>query len=216
MEYQKNEKKINNKKYTFIVTIGVILIILSFFYIGYKYYFDIQSEKLEEENINNFFDVDASEEEVIEEEKENELKVQEQRKTINYVGIIEIPKINLKKGLVNKNSKNNNVDKTIMTLKETTYPDDNSISHIILASHSGNCSVCYFKNLYKLNINDDVYFYYKGNKYIYNISNKYEIDKTGKMEYKYANNSNIVLITCIRGTNKQIVYIADLINNEKY
>ena len=103
-----------------------------------------------------------------------------------------------------------------MTLKETTLPNENNISHIILASHSGNCSVCYFKYLHKLNINDDIYFYYKGIKYIYKVSDKYEINKTGKMEYKYTNNSNIVLITCIRGTTKQIVYVADLINNEKY
>ena len=144
------------------------------------------------------------------------MKIQEPKKTINYIGILEIPKINLKKGLVDKNSKENNVDKTIMTLKETTLPNQSNISHIILASHSGNCSVCYFKNLHKLNINDDIYFYYKGIKYIYKVSDKYEINKTGKMEYKYTNNSNIVLITCIRGTNKQIVYVADLINNEKY
>ena len=63
MEYQKNVKKINNKKYTLIVSIGVVLVVSSSFYIGYKYFSNIQNEKKEEEDINNFFDEDTRTEE---------------------------------------------------------------------------------------------------------------------------------------------------------
>ena len=52
----------------------------------------------------------------VQEEKQEELPKQvEPKKEINYVAILEIPKINLKKGLVDKNSKDNNVDKNIYT-----------------------------------------------------------------------------------------------------
>ena len=63
---------------------------------------------------------------------------------------------------------------------------------------------------------DKVYFYYKGVKYIYEVSNKYEIEKTGTTELKQTNISDITLITCISGTNKQVVYVATLIDQENY
>ena len=133
-----------------------------------------------------------------------------------YLGVLEIPKINLKKGIVDKTSASNNVNKNIYTLKETTLPDEQINSHIILAGHSGNSYVSFFRNLKKLDMKDKVYFYYKGVKYIYEVSNKYEIEKTGTTELKQTNISDITLITCISGTNKQVVYVATLIDQENY
>ena len=63
---------------------------------------------------------------------------------------------------------------------------------------------------------DQVYLYYKGTKYIYEISSRYEIKKTGKAELKLTNTSDITLITCISGTDKQVVYVATLIAKENY
>lgn len=63
---------------------------------------------------------------------------------------------------------------------------------------------------------DKIYFYYNGIKYIYEVSNKYEIQKTGTAELKQTNISDITLITCISGTNKQVVYVATLIEQENY
>ena len=102
------------------------------------------------------------------------------------------------------------------TVKETTFPDERINSHIILAAHSGNSYVSFFNNLKKLDMKDQVYFYYKGTKYIYEVSNRYEIKKTGKAELKLTNTSDITLITCISGTDKQVVYVATLIAKENY
>ena len=101
-------------------------------------------------------------------------------------------------------------------IKKTTLPDEQINSHIILAAHSGNSYVSFFRNLKKLDMKDKVYFYYKGVKYIYEVSNKYEIEKTGTTELKQTNISDITLITCISGTNKQVVYVATLIDQENY
>ena len=146
----------------------------------------------------------------IEEEKPVEKKQE------NYIGVLEIPKIKLKRGLVDKNSSSNNVNKNIYTVKETTFPDERINSHIILAAHSGNSYVSFFKNLTKLSMKDKVYFYYKGMKYSYEISDRYEIKKTGKAELKLTNASDITLISCISGTDKQVVYVATLIEKNNY
>ena len=51
---------------------------------------------------------------------------------------------------------------------------------------------------------------------IYEVSDRYEIKKTGKAELKLTNTSDITLITCISGTDKQVVYVATLIAKENY
>lgn len=54
------------------------------------------------------------------------------------------------------------------------------------------------------------------NIYIYEVVNKYEIKKTGKFELNQSNNLDITLISCISGTKKQIVYVAVLVEQERY
>ena len=83
--------------------------------------------------------------------------------------------------------------------------------NLILASHSGNSKISYFKNLNKLKINDDVIIYYQGNDYIYKVKNIYEIEKTGKaIILKNNEKKTLTLITCKHNTNKQIVIICEL------
>lgn len=214
MELLKKEKI--NKRYLLIILIGIFFFLLGTSFLIFNYYKQEKQNNIEQEKIEEFFEIDEQEEveeDVItnNEETSNEV-VQED----SYIGILEIPKINLKKGLVDKNSPSNNVNKNIYTLKETTLPDERINSHIILASHSGNSYISYFKNLKKLDMKDKVYFYYKNVKYIYEISNKYEIDKTGTAELKITNKSDITLITCISGTNRQVVYVANLIDKVDY
>lgn len=214
MELLKKEK--TNKRYLLIILIGIFFFLLGISFLIFNYYKQEKQDNIEQEKIEEFFDIDDQEEiqeEVISDNEETSSKVVQEE---NYIGILEIPKINLKKGLVDKNSSSNNVDKNIYILKETTLPDERINSHIILASHSGNSYISYFKNLKKLDMKDKVNFYYKNVKYIYEISNKYEIDKTGTTELKITNKSDITLITCISGTNKQVVYVANLIDKVDY
>ena len=66
--------------------------------------------------------------------------------TTDYIALIKIPKINLKKGLCNINSKCNNVNQNIQILKDSDYPNVDG-GNFILAGHSGTRNISYFKNL---------------------------------------------------------------------
>lgn len=213
MELLKKEKQIKNKRYSLIIFLGIFLLLLGVSYNIYNHYQQKKQDSVDNEKVEEFFE--------IREEKNSDEEVSVETPTVkeetdNYIGVLEIPKINLKKGIVDKTSASNNVNKNIYTLKETTLPDEQITSHIILAGHSGNSYVSFFRNLKKLDMKDKVYFYYKAVKYIYEVSNKYEIEKTGTTELKQTNISDITLITCISGTNKQVVYVATLIDQENY
>lgn len=213
MELLKKEKQIKNKRYSLIMFLGIFLLLLGVSYNIYNHYQQKKQDSVDNEKVEEFFE--------IREEKDSDEEVSVETPTVkeetdNYIGVLEIPKINLKKGIVDKTSASNNVNKNIYTLKETILPDEQINSHIILAGHSGNSYVSFFRNLKKLDMKDKVYFYYKGVKYIYEVSNKYEIEKTGTTELKQTNISDITLITCISGTNKQVVYVATLVDQENY
>ena len=125
----------------------------------------------------------------------------------DYIGVLEIPKIGLKRGFVNPMSINNNINENITILKPVEMPnEDNSV--FILAAHSGNSNVSFFKNLYKLNYNDDIYVYYNNHKYEYIVVKYYTENKNGNINIKdNTSNKKLVLTTC-SGFNRQIVYIA--------
>ena len=214
MELQKVKSQRKNKRYSFIIALGISLLFFSATYFIYDHYEKQRQNIHDTEKIEEFFEVEKINEEEIQEEVKDEKPVEQKQE--NYIGILEIPKIKLKRGLVDKNSSSNNVNKNIYTVKETTFPDERINSHVILAAHSGNSYVSFFNNLKKLDMKDNVYLYYKGTKYIYEVSDRYEIKKTGKAELKLTNTSDITLITCISGTDKQVVYVATLIAKENY
>lgn len=213
MELLKIKKRKLNKNLLTII-IGLIIIVISSSVLIYNYCSNQKLEKIEEKSIEAFFEEPITEDE--ENQIENTPKEEKETTKIDYIGVLEIPKISLKKGLVDKNSYYNNVNRNIYILKETTFPSESENSHIILASHSGTSSVSYFKNLNKLSLNDEVYFYYENIKYVYQIINKYEIEKTGTMNLKLTNESDITLVTCISRTNKQVVFVGKLISKENF
>ncbi|MGN0993467.1 MAG: sortase [Bacilli bacterium] len=129
---------------------------------------------------------------------------------LNYIAVLEIPKINLKKGLYGYNSIYNNVDKNIEILNDSKMPNKEN-SMLILASHSGNSSVSYFNNLSKLQKNDLVIFYYDGVKYFYKIIDFYTKNKSGFIDKpKFKSGKYIILTTCKDSLN-QLVYIGKLV-----
>ena len=129
--------------------------------------------------------------------------------TTDYIGILEIPSINLKKEIVDFNSIQNNVKYNIKTIKK-------SDNNLILASHSGNGKNAYFKNLYKLTNGDKAYVDYNGKRYTYSIVNIYEQEKTGKIViYRNGDKTCLTLVTCTKNSKtKQTVYILELENVE--
>ena len=124
-----------------------------------------------------------------------------------YIFIIEIPKIGLKKGI----NDNNNVDKGIVLLDYKKY----LIGDIIVASHSGNCDVCYFNRLDELDINDEIYVYKDNIKYIYKIV--YIIEKK-KNTFKIDDSINtITLITCKKNKDDiQLIIKGELLFENVY
>ena len=130
-----------------------------------------------------------------------------------YIGTIEIPKINLNKGFTAIDSPYNTVNKNVEVVKGSTYPDVLN-GNFILAAHSGNSYLAYFKNLYKLNIGDEAIVTYQNKKYTYKIVNIYEQEKTGKIAiYRDMNKTCLTLVTCTKDSKtKQTIYILELQN----
>ena len=202
-----------NKNIKKITSIILILIggCMSFIYIYNKYNIDVQDKnKIESFLKNNNYDS-------INKINDNTQNINNDFNNDTYSLILEIPKINLKKGIYNYSSKYNDVNKNIMLLKQSSMPNIQN-SNIILASHSGNSRVSYFKDLDKLSIGDNIIIYYEGYKYIYTLNTHYRQEKTGTISINRNINVNtLTLITCDK-TNKdyQLVYILYLDNIEKF
>ena len=127
-----------------------------------------------------------------------------------YLGILEIKKIKLRKGFYKLNSNLNNVDKNITIVSSSDMPNVNK-GNLILASHSGNSSVSYFRYLNKLDMEDIASIYYLGKKYDYKLINYYDVDKNGSVQIIKNNDINtLTLITCKKNTDKQTVFIFEL------
>jgi len=184
--------------------ISIIIIIFSLALFGsyHIYYYCI--DKINNNLVDNYL-----KEEVVlnNEEKTISKKISDSKE--EYLGILEISKINLKLGFYNINSKQNNVNKNISLLKGSVMPNIKG-STIYLAAHSGNSYLGYFKNLKKLNINDELIINYRGVKYKYIINNIYNLDKNGYIEVNKNKSDNyLVLTTC--NNDKQLVITSKLI-----
>lgn len=139
--------------------------------------------------------------------KEESKKEQKQETLNNYLGILSIPKINLNRGFYEYTSPLNTVDKNIEVIETSKMPDVLN-GNLILASHSGNSKIAYFKHLDELQIKDEVYVYYLNKKYKYIIASIYDRKKTGYIDIVRDKNKNtITLITCKKNTNLQTVFI---------
>lgn len=155
--------------------------------------------------------VDVPVEEETPQEEPVEEKKEETKIDINYIAVIKIPKIGLEKGLASKDSYWNNVNRNIQILTESDMPDKEK-GNVILAGHSGNSSVSYFRKLNKLQNNDEVIISYKGKDYVYRMVNSYEIEKNGYAHIlRNAEKTTLTLITCKHNTNKQLIVISELI-----
>lgn len=122
----------------------------------------------------------------------------------DYLGYIDIPKINLKKNLFKINSKKNNIEYNVEVLKESIFPDkDNSI--IFLAAHSGDGNNAYFNDLKLLNNGDIVIISYNNIVYKYTIIEKKEVIKNGYITGNRKSNNEIVLTTCSDSKGKQLI-----------
>lgn len=126
-----------------------------------------------------------------------------------YIALLEIPKINFKRGLYKIGSKENNLSKNIIFLDSSDMPDKDN-SRVIIAGHSGAPSNAYFKNLYKLNLKETIILYYKNKKYVYKITDIYEITKNGNLALESNKESKtLTLVTC-KDDSAQLVIVSTL------
>lgn len=194
------------------ITLGILLLFLGISCLLFTYFKTIKSNIFNEKNLKYFEEVDIAEtiEEVVDE------TVPEETTTpvinYNYIGYLDIPKINLKRGFVSLNSKYNSISYNVMLIKGSSMPDVKN-GNLILAAHRGNSSVSFFDKLYKLNLGDEANVTYNDKVYTYKLVNTYLEAKDGTIAiYRDENKTTLTLITCTRGDKKtQTVFIFELV-----
>lgn len=195
---------------SFLIAIGIGIIVV-------KTLLDYQYEKQESKLIDLYIESTTNEYQNVqadnsETKTSNDLSISEK-----YLGVLEIPTINLKKGFFEKNSSLNTISKNVEILEESDMPNIKN-GNLVLAAHSGTGRYAFFRNLYKLKINDNAYIYYQGLKYEYEIVKIEYQDKDGTITIsKLEQESYLILTTCDqKDKTKQIVITAKLINTENY
>ena len=214
---QKEFNKEKENSYTTTAFVGALLTLIGGFFLFYNY---IESKKIVAYDYmaNVFYNgteiTQISEEEDIKKPLEEDQLSTEV--TNEYIGYLIVPKINLTKGFLDKRSSENDVEKNILVVSGSNYPDTEK-GNLILAGHSGTGWKAFFNDLYKLNIGDVAYINYKGKKYIYNIVNIYTQPKVGKLAiYRNYDKTTLTLITCTNNdSTTQTIYIAELVSIEE-
>ena len=207
-----------------VLLFSLILFIIGILLISYTYLV-AKKEKIYS-TMNLLLYEDETPENIVEEEPKNEeepvpdrlANIGEEDKSItyNYIGTLEISKLNLKRGFLDINSPYNNVNKNVTLIENSTMPDVVN-GNLILAAHSGNCWVCYFDKLYTLSLGDKASINYNGYTYYYELKNVYNVPKTGTVEVKRDPAQTVLtLITCTHNSDtEQTVYIFELYDKKK-
>lgn len=134
-----------------------------------------------------------------------------------FLMVLEIPKVNLRRGIYSKDSKWNSIEYNVAILEESNFPDE-EYGNVILAAHNGPADIAYFNQLHQLEVGDMAYVYYNGIKYGYEVSDIYDVAKDGTVEISRNKNLNtLTLITCKKNTSdRQLVIILYLTETVRY
>lgn len=202
-------KRKENKSSKSLVVLGSLFLISGLSLIFLTIYNGFKTKTDEDIALDNFY-IEEQQEKITDNTTTKEVVEEKKETSINYIAVLRIPKINFKRGLVDKDSKYNNIKYNIMIHKESDVLDQDG-GNVILVAHSGTAGVSYFRNVDKLSLNDEIYLDYNNKTYSYKITNIYDIEKTGIAPIrKETTKSTITLITCRHNTNKQIVVIAEI------
>lgn len=209
------KRKTKNRKLSRVFIIGSLFILLGITVISLKIFSNYYLDKQEDKAIQEFLDYKPDTTVKV----DNSTTIKEEKETVsyNYIAVLEIPKINLKRGLFPINDKNNNVDKNVEILQNSDMPNVTN-GTLALAGHSGNSRIAYFYKLYKLKESDQVYIYYQNIKYIYQVSKIERQDKDGTISFtKTKDTTELILTTCDQqNKGKQIVVVAKLVDKIPY
>ena len=220
------QRKLNNdekKRMSPYVTafIGATITLVGGFFLSYNY---VQAKKVIAYDymasaFYNGKEVVTQEKFEIAEEEKSKKPIEESKLpdevTNQYIGYLIIPKINLTKGFLDVRSTENDVEKNILVVNGSNYPDTDR-GNLILAGHSGTGWKAFFNELYRLQVSDTAYVTYKDKKYVYKITNIYKQPKTGKLAiYRDYDKTTLTLITCTNNDSAtQTIYVAELVSVE--
>ena len=214
----RNQKKNNNNKKSMrksqLLLLGSFLVFIGLFVLSYNHLVFLKSQVFANMEIaiaDSFISTgDEKEIEVPTADNVSDGTVYEQSAQeidySNYVGVIEIPKIGLKRGFYNTDSRYNSIEYNVSMVKGSTMPDVVN-GNLMLMAHSGDAYISFFAYLYLLDTGDNVYVTYK-------IVNIYTAPKTGKVAiYRNYNRTTLTLITCTKNDDTtQTIYIAELVS----
>lgn len=189
---------------SFLIIISIIIFLIPFLYSKHiEKEEEILLEEFFEDNKNSVFDFEDNNIQILGDKEQ-------------YIAVLEIPKINLKRGVYDKTSEFNTVDKNIEILEDSDMPNINK-GNFILAGHSGTGRLAFFNDLDKLDIDDEIIVYYQNIKYVYKIDNIYNVKKDGTIEI-YKKDTNMITLTTCNQENKeeQLIITGILISQEKY
>ena len=220
-EHQKN--KFNKKiKKSHICLFGSLLVILGIFILSFNHIVELKNKLFsdmmlsfnEENNIEEIIDGLPDALELPKEEKPTAEQQKEEKKIdySKYLGVLEIPRINLKRGFYGTDSRYNNISYNVTLVGGSTMPDKEN-GNLILMAHSGNASISYFAYLFLLNVGDVAYVTYQGNVYKYQIVNIYNVPKVGTVTInRNKDRTTMTLITCTHNSDtEQTIYILERI-----
>lgn len=192
--------------------LGLILVLFSLILMSFYYVYQLAITRNNMEDVNNYIEETI----VVENQESTKIETKKEERKTNYMAVLEIPSIKLKQGIVNATQNFDSINYAVSADNNGNYPDQEG--NFILYAHSGNSIIAYFDDLHKVNLEDDVYVYFKGTKYHYKVFNKFNIEKNGKLNVLSTTTKKyITLITCNQqDKEKQIVIIGNLIDEIKY
>ena len=219
------DKELNKQKRispTTTAAIGALLTLIGGFFLFYNY---TESKRIVAYDYmaNTYFkEVEVVDVETVEIPEEEDITKPIEAEELSgeisnqYIGYLTIPKINFTKGFLDSRSPDNTVEKNIMVVEGSNYPDVDR-GNLIIAGHSGTGWKAFFNELYQLQIGDMAIVEYKGRRYIYTINNIYKQPKTGKLAiYRNYKQTTLTLITCTNNeSTTQTIYIAELTSIEE-
>lgn len=203
------------------ITLSVLFAFIGIVLISYTYFAGIKNNLFNHQNIRlleqQILITDALDE--VSDEDLNRLGVDLEDRIgeeaiDNYIGYLEVPDINIKRGFVALGSKYNSVGYNVMLIEGSTMPDVKN-GNLILAAHRGNSAVSFFDKLYTLEDGAYAYVIYNGKRYAYQLKTRYYEDKDGVLTIKRnADATTLTLITCTRNDKKtQTVFIFELVSD---
>lgn len=224
LDLEKLKNKIKKKNYKLkksqLCILGSLLAIIGMFLLSANHIKKLKDDvfsKMQLSMIDNSNDIDIVVEDVpdVKEKEKKNKSVEKKEKEIDYskyTGVLEIPRISLKRGFYNVGHRYNDIEHNVTVISGSSMPDVVN-GNLMLMAHSGDAYISFFAFLHRLQIGDLAYVSYNGTKYKYQIVNIYNIPKNGSLTVtRNMERTTLTMVTCTKDSEtEQTVYIAEQI-----